>query len=456
MTNPEGKLIAEPPAYPDSGWDGDAESMRPHGQLRRRVVSVESQSIRITTYRSWTQLEERIPAWEKILSESPALSIFSTPQWLGSWWRTFGSNKHLVTFAFSNGDGELLGLAPFYLEDVRSPLFGRLKCLRLVGDGSGDSDNLDFIVNPEHENACAAALIDRLKTGSDWHLCELNNLAADSTAVNKWLQRLKSNRWNFALRERPRLTIDLPETWDGYLARLSSKERTKVRYYSRRLGRIYSVRFFKCVSTESLSYGLEALFDLHQKRWRMRSEPGTFTPAARRQFYYRVARSFLERKWLELWLLELNGKPVAAQFGFRYRDTVHSLQEGFDPDYATYKVGYVLRSHVLERLISQGVRRYDFLAGQDPSKERWGTRSEAYFDLHFGKPWSRGAAHQAMVVQAYAAKHWLRKHLPPWAWNVLHWLNVRRTSHRSVSPLSFGCAQNEQVIQRYGGAASDE
>jgi len=50
---------------------------------------------------------------------------------------------------------------------------------------------------------------------------------------------------------------------------------------------------------------------------------------------------------LELWLLDLDGRTVAAQCGLRYGELVCALQEGFDPDYATDSVGYVLRSYVL-------------------------------------------------------------------------------------------------------------
>lgn len=390
------------------------------------MVNVEEQSIRITTYSSWAQLEERISGWENILKENPALSIFSTPEWLGSWWKAFNSNRQMVTLAFSNESDDLLGLAPLYLDDSQLPLFGRLKCLRLIGDGSGDSDNLDVIVKPGHHKACAAALVEWLRAGSDWQLCELNTLPSDSAVGSELMQVLKSFRWEFSVSEQPRLTIDLPDTWDTYLARLSNKERSKVRYYPRRLATKYDVRSFKCARTEDLSSCLEVLFGLHQKRWEMRSESGSFASAARREFYSQMGRSFLERNWLELWLLELNGKSVAVQFGFRYRNTVYSLQEGFDPDYMADRVGYVLRSYVLGNLISQGVRRYDFLAGRDRhrSKERWGARPSTYLNLRFASPGTFGSYYLIFDKLARKSKEWLRHRLPPGAWIALHRLKM--------------------------------
>lgn len=436
MTSAQSDLnIAQSTKWLNSRPEGGKAGVAPLPSPSHKLVFAEGRPIRITIYHSWEHLEEKLPDWEVILRENPGLSIFSTPEWLGSWWKTFGANRQMVALAFANENGELFGLAPFYVDpSSSSPIFARWNVLRLVGDGSQDSDNLELIVKRGHEKACAAALVDWLRSASDWHLCALNTLPSNSAFANALLQTLQSCGWKLALAERPRLTVDLPNRWEDYLALLSNNQRAKVRYLRRRLEKAYKFRIFKCASPEDLAPCLEALFELHQKRWQTRSEPGTFTSAARRRFYFQMARSFLDRKWLELWLLELNGRLVAAQFGFRYRDTVYSLQEGFDPDYAVHRVGFVLRSYVLQQLISEGVRHYDFLAGLGEAKERWGARLGDYVDLHFAKPWTRGAAFITVVEKASTTKMWLRQNLPAWAWNFLRSLNrMTKALGRAVS-----------------------
>jgi CelD/BcsL family acetyltransferase involved in cellulose biosynthesis len=411
--------------------------MTPETRSPQRVT-VNGRSLSVMVHSTWTQLQERIPAWERVLSDNPTLSVFSTPEWLKSWWDAFGSNRELLAVELQDQDGTLLCLAPLYVEDIWSPFAGRLRRLRFVGDGSGDSDNLDLIVRPTHESVCAAALVQWLGDQRDWHLCELNTLPGNSALAHALLRTLTASSWTVTVRERPRLTIDLPESWDRYLARLSTKERSKVRYYTRRLEQTYDVGIARCTSMEELVPSLASLFSLHQKRWQRRAQPGTFASAARRRFYWYLSHAFLSRHWLELWLLSLNGKPVAAQFAFRFRDTVHCLQEGFDPDHAPDSVGFVLRSQVLRHLIQEGVRHYDFLAGVSPSKERWGTHADAYVDLHFAKRRTRGAAHLAAVERAIAIKDSLRAHLPTWAWNVLRSLNQatlgRGAIHQAITP----------------------
>ena len=102
-----------------------------------------------------------------------------------------------------------------------------------------------------------------------------------------------------------------------------------------------------------------------------------------------AASGIFVRNRLDFWLLKLNGRIVAAQLGLRYGDTVFSLQEGYDPDYSTDSVGYVLRSQVLRNLIAQGVHNYDFLRGTDESKARWGSVVKSYLNINFARPRSR-------------------------------------------------------------------
>jgi CelD/BcsL family acetyltransferase involved in cellulose biosynthesis len=206
--------------------------------------------------------------------------------------------------------------------------------------------------------------------------------------------------------------VELPETWEAYLKQLSPKERGKVGNRLRRLQGRCQTKFYKCSTLSELPVCLENLFRLHQKRWESRRQPGSFASLERRRFYADMAQQFLSRGWLELWLLELNGVAVAAQFGFRYGQTVYSLQEGFDPDHASDSVGYVLRSYALREFIESGVRRYEFLAGENESKLRWGGTSGNYLNIHLALPLTRGSLYLSFTQIIRTTKSWLRRVLP--------------------------------------------
>jgi CelD/BcsL family acetyltransferase involved in cellulose biosynthesis len=377
-------------------------------------------------YKSIEALEPLRADWEKLLSEFPTATTFSTMDWLIPWWRSFGNGQQLQVIAFFDVTQRLVALAPLSIT-TRAVAGGlKLKLLRFMGDGSGDSDNLDLPVLPGYEQTFVNSLLDLLPgLEMSWDICELNTLPSNSPAASVLLTQLGQREYSHFTFQRPQLVIHFSSDWGAYIGQLTNENRNNLERYTRRLHRRYEVQFFKCKEEADLKRCLDDLFCLHQKRWQLRGESGTFASAERRTFYYNLSRALLEHENLDLWLLALNGKTVAVQFCFRQRDSVFLLQEGFDPEHAADRVGFVLRGHVLKELIAAGVRHYDFLFGQSPGKARWAPQLQYYEDIHFAKRLSRGGLYLALMNQAQDSKKWFRAHLPKGAWALLHNLNVR-------------------------------
>lgn len=425
MTKAQSRLsVADSPACSTSGvaWvdQGDMSS----SPSSPKAMNAKDQSIHIWMYSSWAQLEERIAGWQNILNENHELSIFATPEWLGSWWKVFGLNKQMVTLAFTNESGELRGLAPLYLDHSRDPVFGNLDHLQLVGDGSGDSDNLGFIIQQGSEEACMQAFLRWLEDQTGWDTCCLNRMPQNSAAARALMRQIQAVKWPLVLRTSSNAAILLPGTWQSYVETLSPSFRPLVSRYPRRLANRYHVRIHRCENFSELGPGLKVLFSLHQKRWNRVSKRGSFCSAARREFYWGMAEAFFRRGWLELWFLELNGEAVAAQFCFRYRDSAYVLQEGFDPDFAHDKVGYALRAAMLQYFIHLGIKRYDFLEGFVSHKHAWGARAGRYLNVCFARPTSFGRHYITYTNFASGSKEWLRDHFPPRVWNALYQLKA--------------------------------
>jgi len=383
--------------------------------------------LQLEVYTSWDALVDLCTAWEQLLLNSYGPTIFSTPEWLGAWWKTYGKDKRLLTVALSNSQGELVGLAPFSLEELDTQLHGRIRRLRLVGDGD-PSDNLDLIFRSGQEEACSNALLSWLACNPVWDICELNTLPSDSPSIYPLLGGIKKRRWVYGSYGRPNSAIVLPGSWELYLKQLPKEHARGVERYTRRLYRHYAVRTVKCTNEGELPNYLEVLFDLHQRRWNSQGEPGSFASPEPRQFYFDMSWAFLRRGWLEFWLLELNGAVAAAQFALRYGDTVYQLQEGLDPEHYSDRAGHVLRAHVIEQLIAEGVHRYDYLGGSEPHKQNWGAQSGTYTDIHFAKPYTRGNLYLHTRDCTEAARLWLHANAPRAAYSILR--DIYHAVHR--------------------------
>jgi CelD/BcsL family acetyltransferase involved in cellulose biosynthesis len=367
--------------------------------------------LRLQTYKSLSALQTLRDDWNSLLAEYPHSTTFSTWEWVSSWWPAFGDNDRILALA-GYEDERLVGFAPFAIHSERA-LGTELRLLRLIGDGTPDADNLDIPVRPDHAAPFSNAVLDWLGgTAEQWDICQLRTLPPDSLVGNCINELARARAWNSQISTRPGAVIELPETWAEYVKMLSAKERGKIGLRLRRLEKKYKVDIQRCTQLSDLDDWLMLLFDLHGKHWEQRDLSGTLCVPERRAFFRALASSLLTNDTLEFWRLKLNGTTVAAQFGFRYSNAVFSLQEGFDPAYSSDSPGYVLRSQVLKALIERGIRRYDFLAGTNDSKMRWGAKESTYIDIEFARPATKGSAYLHLNRAVRESRQWLKAHLP--------------------------------------------
>src|SRR5215472_5152582 len=421
---PKGKVRNMQLSDPSAGLSCTAATLPPN-VCAPAMSGTDSPSLTFRVYRDLDDLRQMQECAEELSIAYPEASIFSSLDWLVSWWETFHNSQPLMVLAAFDATSRLAGLAALYLSQERFLRIVPLRCLRFVGDGSGDSDNLDFVVRPGFEDAFANELLEHLREQKDqWDIVRLNTTPADSPVANRIEQLLRRRQWTSFTGMRDRSSILLPASWEEYLATLSSEDGKNILRYRRRIERRYSLRVYRCDHQHELPACLEGLFRLHQLRWQGRGESGTFAGRERRQFYERLSLRLLASNRLEFWILELDGRIAAAQFAMRYRNNVYQLQEGYDPAHSSDRVGMVLRAEVLRRLISEGVRIYDFLGGTDQYKQRWGASRGQYRDITFATAWSVGSVALKSAYYGKVMKEWLRLHLPRGAWRILHRIKV--------------------------------
>jgi CelD/BcsL family acetyltransferase involved in cellulose biosynthesis len=371
----------------------------------------------------WEQIDSLQAAWDSILAENPRLTPFASMEWMLSWWAAFG--KGTPEFLVARDREQVVGIAPLFRHSETWLGVQKLQQLRLVGAGSTDSDNLDLIVRPSCEEAFLTALLTELGQRRDWDVCHLETLPEASMTGAKIAARLDQLGWPYRITFTPDWCVELPSTWDAYVESLSPEFRPLLTRYPKRLEGRYVCSLRRCERHEDLERFLPVLFDLHQRRWQEAGRTGAFASLERRQFYRLMASAFLKRGWLDFWMLELNSAPAAAQFCCHYGDTVYLLQEGFSPDYTKDRVGYALRAKVLQHYLESGVRKYDFMGGSDPYKQKFGARAGSYWNIQFARPRSRGAFCLALENAKEEGRGWLRQHLPESAMTRLRNLRAR-------------------------------
>jgi hypothetical protein len=101
----------------------------------------------------------------------------------------------------------------------------------------------------------------------------------------------------------------------------------------------------------------------------------------------------LERGWFRVWVLYLQGRPIAFWPGWVYRGTLFIGTPGYDPALGDYRVGQYLQMRMTEDLCADPeVRAVDFGFGDAEYKRRFGTESWEEQDVVVFRRSPRGLA----------------------------------------------------------------
>ena len=321
----------------------------------------------------WRDAERLAPEWEALVERARCPSIFLTPQWLQPWWNFYGQNLQLALLAARDERGALVGLAPLASRTERRLGWKEVRRLEFLGSFGVASDHLDVLVEQHREHDIAQAILSALFRET-WDELVLADLAEDSIAV-RLLGRFATES-GCEVRQRAGSVcpyVALPTSWCEYLATLSRNHREQWRARERRLREACGAITRSVASAEELGPALDDLMILHERRWAGRGPlgRGAFFFPEFRAFHRDVSRRFLERGWVELISLEVNGRPIAMQYNFDFRGTTHYYLSGFDPEWQRFSPGLVLMGRALARAIDRGRSEVDFLRGDEPYKARW-------------------------------------------------------------------------------------
>jgi CelD/BcsL family acetyltransferase involved in cellulose biosynthesis len=328
-------------------------------------------SLSIRPLESAANLDELEPEWEELLAVSASDTIFLTPDWIRSWWTAYGAGRDLLVLRLDDGE-RLVGLAFFYRRDERLVRGLRHRALALVGDGSSDSDYLDWISAPGRESQVVDAVLHHMRSSvPSWDLLLLNEVPETSPHL-PWIEsRVRGWGWPWELDRVACARTRLPPTWDQYLQTLKPRMRTKVRAVLRDMAE-KQAQYERCESLSDIEARLGSLYDLHDRRWATEGKPGVFRAQEKRTFYSLLSERLHARDRLRFYSLRVGDRYVAHQYCFEYAHRMYLLQEGLDPDWFDHGAGNALRAHVFQDCIARGLEVYDFLGGVTPHKLSWG------------------------------------------------------------------------------------
>jgi len=280
-------------------------------------------------------------------------NLFSTWEWTDSWWRHVGRGQLAAATCRHGGGGDVVAGLPLFLVGNRLSLLG-----------TGASDELGPVCAPVDRPAAGGALRRHLgHLPMPWDTFVGEDMPAD-LAWEELLRGRVTRR-----RASPVLRAD-GMSWQDFLSTRSANFRAQVRARQRRLWRDHGAVLHETEDLTALERDLETLFHLHVARWGW-ARAQRFAGRRARAFMGEFAALALQRGWLRLRILRLEGRPAAAMLNFRFGGSEWFYQGGRDPALDRLSVGFVLQALAVQAALDDGVHSYRFLRGDEIYKRRF-------------------------------------------------------------------------------------
>jgi CelD/BcsL family acetyltransferase involved in cellulose biosynthesis len=203
--------------------------------------------------------------------------------------------------------------------------------------------------------------------------------------------------------------LELPTDWEGYVASLGKNLRRDVRRLERQLLDTDRVTLHSVARLDELGRAMDILVELHQRRRAALGEMGCFASPRFLGFFRQVVPELLRRGQVQFHWLELDGKPIAAEYQLVGNGTLYAYQAGVDPAFMEHQPGKLLNLAILRQAIELGYRAFDFLRGDEPYKARFGACPRANIDIRVVPRRPAAQLRHNLWLAGDNVKQWVKK-----------------------------------------------
>jgi CelD/BcsL family acetyltransferase involved in cellulose biosynthesis len=310
---------------------------------------------------------DSVRKWEAITGAVVhRLGWFQSPQWVLSWWETFGHRATPLVLGVHAG-GELVAVAPWCVSE------GEVRCM---GDPLND---LNFVATRRGhaEDAVLRALLRAL-----WPILEARRLPARTLRLECWPAPLPDPGGRLRVEALPALhspAVALPADWDGYLASLPRQRRRRLEQAVRRLARALPALRLE-VATEParlLELG-RSMLRLREATLGPRGLAAECEPTSRAAPFGRLLARLAARQGptprVVVGALVDGSEVVAAGLYFRGSSFLMKYMQGWSLRHLAWSPGTVLDLEMIRYGLASGIRTLELGRGDEPYKTRLGAR----------------------------------------------------------------------------------
>lgn len=319
-------------------------------------------------------------AWNALVRRMYYPTPFATWEWIYTWWENFRPQSSMLPILVHQG-ARLAAILPLFHASGRASrgLWSAAVTLDYGGGEDLGADHLDIICATDEVEACGHAILAHLVTQHiDWDVIRVA-MVADDGGLRRTFWCPTDNvgvDWN---RRSLSPYVELPDSFDEFMARLPRKDRHTVRSQHRKAIN-EGARYVSFEGAERES-GLKHLFVLHEERASQKGIDSSFTNEATMRFHTALLQR-MSHDELFLRGLCVGDEIIAGLYAFRIGSRTFLYQLGHAPAWAHLSPGVAIVTESIREAIELGCTEYNFLQGDEPYKRNWARRSRSLLQLN--------------------------------------------------------------------------
>lgn len=330
--------------------------------------------IRVDVYSdasAFVALEEE---WNALLERSETNTPFQRNEFQRVWWAHFGEGE-LRVLAARDEKGLLVGLATVYTDTDY--------VLRWLG-GEEIADYLDVIADPQEIQAVRDAVFAWLAgpQAPAWKCAQLSNIPEWSGTPDHWRSMSENRGWASdvsVLDVCP--VVQLPRSFDDYLALLDGKQRREIRRKLRRAA-AGDVHWYIVDEPTEMRAAAHTFMDLMAAS---NPDKANFLTPKMRSAFCDIFLRTNAAGWFRLCFLEVEGYKAAAYAFFSLDETLYLYNSAYDMTvYSALSPGWVLLANLVQHAIETGHKAFDFMQGDEDYKYKFGGEDVQVMRLTIG------------------------------------------------------------------------
>ena len=332
------------------------------------IMPREAPSITVDWITRVADIGARADEWKALESAVPDRTVFSTFDFLLTWYRNYaGAYGGDPLIGIARRGGTLVGVAPLV---IRRGRLGGIPLTR-VQFAMHDYFAGEFLVEDDHPETIGA-FIDSLARDVQCDLISLNGIEPGSARFGAVEESAQRHLLAIEQTIHPNAIVDLKNGYEGYCDAMSRNFRRTVKRQAQRLAAagvpvVDGVQL--TAGIDRLESSIDRLFVVNEASYKLK---GQRLADCHRDYLAGLARQFGLRGMLHLSLLSIDGKDAAVVMGLVERGYYYDVTLAYVEEFAELSPGAYLMQEVLRNLAASGVHTM-VSHGAHEYKRRWST-----------------------------------------------------------------------------------